>query len=154
MRASPPKPQAMAEVSSRGREIFAAGKSARSLNRVRSAERSEDRSRSGVLLLEGFPQHVFQRLEIVSADGRDENGRNVRQFGADRLGQLFVEQIAFGDGQQTLLVEQLGVVLFQFAEQDAGTPRARLSSRAGIMNSRIELRSICLRKRVPSPLPV
>jgi len=32
--------------------------------------------------------------------------------------QLLVQHVALGDGQQTLLVEQFGIVLRQFAQQD------------------------------------
>ena len=116
----------MAEVRSVREAVrfFCGGQECPQSERVRSAEWSEDRSRSGVLLLEGFPQRVFSVWRLY---GRDENRRIVRQFGADRLGQLFVEQdIALGDGQQTLLVEQPRWSCSSCTSR-CGTPRARWS---------------------------
>ena len=56
---------------------------------------------------------------MVPADRRDKDRRNVRQIGGNGFLQFFVQQVAFGDRQQALLVEQFGVVLFQFVQQDA-----------------------------------
>lgn len=72
-----------------------------------------------IVALQGFPEHVFELSDVVPADRRDKDRRNVRQIGGDGFLQFFVQQVAFGDRQQALLVEQFGVVLFQFVQQDA-----------------------------------
>ena len=66
--------------------------------------------------------------------------------------QVLVEHIAFGDGQQALLVEQFRIILGQFAQQD----RVILADVVAVgrnLKRSTELRSIWRRKRVPNPLP-
>lgn len=79
-------------------------------------------SRSGAsnsLTLQGFPEHILQPGDIQPRNRRNKDrGNAFGQVGFHLLDQLLVQHVALGDGQQTLLVEQFGIVLRQFAQQD------------------------------------
>ena len=78
----------------------------------------------GVGVVEGLavqllPEQVLQLGDALPRDGRDEaTGQIVGQVGRQCLGQLLVEEVAFGDGQYATLAHQLRVVALQLAQQD------------------------------------
>jgi hypothetical protein len=73
--------------------------------------------------MEFFPKHVFERDEMVSGNGRQEEVGNVRGKLLFECGFEFgVEEVGLGDGQDALFIEQLGVVLRQFVEEGLVLP--------------------------------
>ena len=154
VRASPPKP------ASDGRGIVreavrfsAAGKSARSLNGYvrRSGRRIDPAQAFSFWRASHSISFSVWRLYPLTAemktDGTSGSSERIASVSSSSSRSLLVT------ASRRCLSSSSGLYC------SSSPSRMRYSSRtsfesAGIMNSRIELRSICLRKRVPSPLPV
>ena len=66
------------------------------------------------LLVQSLPKQVFQLGDAQLGHSRDKDMRDsLGQILRERLDQLLVEQVAFGDSQHTGLIQQVGIVLGQ-----------------------------------------
>ena len=64
-----------------------------------------------------LPNHVLQRLNILIREAGNEDGRHLSRERLPNLGlQLLVNHVGLGDGQQALLVQQVGVKLLQLTD--------------------------------------
>ena len=67
--------------------------------------------------MQRLPNHILQRRDIfVREAGNKDGGHLGRERLADFGLQLLVNHVGLGDGQQALLVQQLGVELLQLAD--------------------------------------
>ena len=72
-----------------------------------------------ILFLQRLPEHILEPGNVHTRYRGNEDRRNpLGQMAFHLFDQFLVEHIAFGDGQQALLVEQFRIILGQFAQQD------------------------------------
>lgn len=65
-----------------------------------------------------MPQEVFQLGDALTRDGGDKYVRNGREGRLDMVAKLAVKEVGLADGQQSAFIEELGVVLAKFLEED------------------------------------
>ena len=69
--------------------------------------------------MQRLPEHILEPGNVHTRYRGNEDRRNpLGQMAFHLFDQVLVEHIAFGDGQQALLVEQFRIILGQFAQQD------------------------------------